>query len=632
MSSSKALPDRKMEEDRRNPRSVFGAMVMNKKQKAPDGSVKPFPRERFLKFIDVLRVQTRDFGMQRLNLLGSQLYILDEICKGLEEGITTFVILKARQLGASTFFLALDLFWAFENRGLLGIFATHDEGSRDQFRNQIELFLKTLPKTHRFNAETSNRLMLVLENSSMFRYLIAGSRQGTNKLGRSGGCNFLHATEVAFWGSSEDIASLNQTLSELYPSRLYIYESTANGFNHYSDMWEIAQNSPAQKAIFVGWWRNELYEFSEDHPLYLKYMPQGIKTPLNPLEKRRVKLVRELYNFQITAGQVAWYRHHMETKCSGDQAQMDQEMPWTAEDAFVSTGSQFFTDECLTIQMRKAKTYKCLPYSFRLSNRWDQTEIIPVHIHQAELKIWEEPSPYGKYVVGCDPAYGSGPDADSTVISIFRCYADRIIQVAEFSSASISTYQCAWVLSFLCGLYRDIMLNLEITGPGTAVYQELDILRANTATMRADENPDFYNCLAYMRHFLYKRPDSMSGSVVRQWRTTHDTKRALMHRFKDMVELGTCEIRSLNCLEEMRKIVLDEGSIQASGRNKDDKVLAAALAVWAWDQWRRFELKAAGKTYEHEQRTESQGGPDPVSALWRKFMKTAKIKINDEAA
>lgn len=601
-----------------------------KKIRIPSGQVREFPRERFLKFVSMLRVQTRDFGLQTLELLGSQIYILDEICKGLKEGVTTFVILKSRQLGASTFFLALDLFWAFDNPGLLGVFATHDEGSRDQFRNQIELFLQMLPKQFKIPYEVSNRLMLVLKNTSLFRYLIAGSSKNTNKLGRSGGCNFLHATEVAFWGSPDDIASLNQTLSERYPARLYIYETTANGFNHFANMWEIASNSPAQKAIFVGWWRSELNEFGEDHPLYPKYMPQGRKTPLTPLEHRRIQIVKEKYDFAITAGQIAWYRHHLETKCNNDIAQMDQEQPWTEEDAFVSTGSQFFTDDCLTQQLRAAKKIQCMPFVIRMTKKWSETEIVPADIFSAQLKIWEEPSRFGHYVIGCDPAYGSSPDADQSVISVFRCYADKLIQVAEYSTPSAASYQCAWVLCYMAGLYGDVMINLELNGPGEAVFQEMQKLREECQSYAVNEDGGLRNCLAHIKNFLYRRPDSLAGGVVNQWRSDHRTKTTMLNRHKDMLELGRTELRSLACLEEHRKINIDGGSIGAYGRGKDDRVIAAALANYAWVEWRQPELKSKGHTFDYAQVLEEKGGEDQVSVLWRRFLKDMKIKMPDQ--
>lgn len=597
----------------------------------PDGSVKPFPRERFLNFIKELKIQSRDIGLAPLQLLGSQFYVLDEICAGLEDGITTFIILKARQLGMSTFMLALDLFWAFEHDGMLGVLATHDEGSRDQFINQLRLYIDTLPKKYKVGLKTSNRIMMVLNNTSLFRFLVAGSNKHGNTLGRSGGCNFLHSTETAFYGSKENIDSLNQTLSEKNPNRLYIYESTANGFNHYAEMWEIAKASPAQKAIFVGWWRNEMYEFSEKNPLYLKYMPEGRKTILNPLEMERIGRVREEFDFDITAGQIAWYRFHLETKCNGDQGQMDQEMPWTPEDAFVSTGSQFFTDDCLTNQLREARKHLCQPFIVKLTKQWTETAVQPSDIFGAALKIWEAPNRFGKYVIGCDPAYGSSAEADHTVISVFRCYADKLIQVAEYSSPSTSTYQCAWVLCYLAGLYGDVMVNLEITGPGTAVFQEMNQLQQETAGYNQSDNIELRNCLAHMRNFLYRKADSLSGGVVNQWRTSFDIKRTLLNRHKDMLERDIVQIRSLACLEEHRKMVIGEsGGIAASGRHKDDKVIASALATYAWAEWVAPQMKASGHTYDYVKLVEEKGGEDPVQNLFRRWLKEMKIKVRDD--
>lgn len=596
----------------------------------PAGAVAPFPRERFLKFCGQLKVQTKDFGLKAFKLLGSQLYILDEIEKGLAEGVTTFYILKARQLGSSTLFLALDLFWAFEYEGLLGVFATHDEGSRDQFRAQIDVFIGSLPRTHRVAPKHHNKYMLTLKNLSQFRYLVAGTRSSTNKLGRSGACNFAHNTEVAFWGSPDDIASLAQTYSERFPHRMYINETTANGFNHFADAWEIAKASPAQYTIFVGWWRSELNAFDRGHPMFAKYMPRGATTPLTPLERRRISEVKKLYGFQITAEQLAWYRYHLENKCKNDQSMMDQEQPWTEDDAFQSTGSKFFTNESLTLAIRDARKEKCQAFVYHLTERWEEIKVQSCGIQSAELKIWEFPQPFGRYAIGADPAYGSSPDADSSVASVFRCYADRCVQVAEFASPTTSTYQFAWVLAHLAGIYRTVMLNLEITGPGTAVLQELDRLRQHTAQMVGDHS-DLRNCLANMRYFLYRKVDSMGSGLVKQWRTSAENKRALMHRFKDRVELGEARIYSLGCLEEMRGIVLDEGTIEASGKRKDDRPVAAALAVWAWSEWMRPQLMAEGMTMARAIEVDEQGGEDLVDGLVRRFMQSQKIiRLNDQ--
>ena len=51
---------------------------------------------------------------------------------------------------------------------------------------------------------------------------------------------------------------------------------------------------------------------------------------------------------------------------------------------------------------------------------------------------------------------------------------------------------------------------------------------------------------------------------------------------KDYFERGMMDIYSLETIDEMKSIVRDGGSIEASGRNKDDRVIAAALAAAAY--------------------------------------------------
>lgn len=602
-------------------------MPRKRKIALPTGHVAPFPRERFESFLKVLKVQTKDYGLIPLELLGSQRYVLEEIIASLDAGITTFVILKARQLGISTLFLALDLFWAFEHPGLLGIFATHDEGSRDQFRNQIEVFLTTLPKSHSINYETNNRLMLVLKNASLFRYLVAGTKSTTNKLGRSGGCNFAHCTECAFWGSADDLKALQQTFSELYPHRMYVFESTANGFNHFEEMWNVALDSPAQKGIFVGWWRDERNEFGPGHPLFLKYMPAGASSPLTKAERKKIKEVRDQYDFDITAGQMAWYRFHLETKCSGDQSAMDQEMPWTAEDAFISSGSTFFGTEVLTQASKEARKHSCAPFLFKISDIFSETQIQRCDISRAELKIWEKPVPGAKYVIGADPIFGSSDNRDNGVISIFRCYADCCVQVAEYASQSISAYQFAWVIAFLAGLYVDVMLILEINGPGMVVFQELKQLKQKLASIVPSQEDVLQNCMKHMKNFLYVRSDSLGGNMLLQWKSSPELRSQLMYKFHDGLSTGRAQLRSMHCIEEARWMTIDEGYIGVPSGKRDDRIFGAALAYWGWDMRMRRQLAAMGLTIMEVRKREEMGDPHQVQGMVKRFLKNANIDV-----
>src|SRR5215472_3776505 len=471
-----------------------------------------FPRERFLEFCKQLKILTKDEGMVPLQMLGTQKYVLDEICKGVDEGVTTFVILKARQLGMSTFFLALDLFWCFEYPGLLAAFATHSDASKEQFRNIIKTFSDGLPKNMKIPHTGENTNYMRLQNGSTITYLVAGTKaKKKGSLGRSGAYNYLHATETAFWGSEDDLNELRATLSIRYKHRLEIYESTANGFNHYQDMWEVGQGSRTRRCIFIGWWRNELYRFEKNHPFYGVFMPLGERSPLTRLERMRIGEVKKEHEYQIESEQLAWYRWKLQDECHGDQQKMDEMFPWMPDDAFVATGSRFFSNECLTEAMRRCRRIPYQPFRYSLSDVWTDIGVLVASRDRHDLKVFEEASPWGIYSIGCDPAYGSSDTSDRTVVSVFRCFADKCYQVAEFVSNVTPTYQSAWVLAHLAGYYSDCMVNLEIQGPGDAVFHELNDLKRNMSNYNSLEAPGLKNCLSSFKHFLYKRTDAIGG-------------------------------------------------------------------------------------------------------------------------
>ena len=595
-------------------------------------AVAPFPLERFLSFLSHLKVQSKDYGLVPFRLLGSQRYVLDQIVEGLSRGITTFVILKNRQAGISTFFLALDMFWAFAHKGLLGVFMTHKEDARDDFRATVEVFFAETPKNFKINYVRHNRNLLILKNGSRYRYLIAGTSE-TKKggLGRGGAANFLHSTETAFYGNGDDLGEFRSQMSSLYPHRLQIYESTANGYNHFFDMWDGAKVDPTKCAIFVGWWRDERNQFPVNHPFFANYMPDGAKSALTPLERKRVREVREGYGFDISLQQIAWYRWHLESEKEGDQALMDQEMPWTEDDAFQATGSKFFTVEALTDCMRYAKKQAFQTFRYKLGMKFDETEVKQVKDARAELKIWEHPSRFGYYVIADDPAYGSSDEADRSVISIWRCYSDCIVQVAEYCSTQPSTYQNAWILAHLAGYYgvTFAMPILEMNGPGQAVFDELEKVRRLASEIKPhDENAHIRNILANMRHYFYKRMDNPGGGeLLWQWKTTHDLKTRAMNQLKNAIELHRMVPRSMPLLEEMQRIVNDEGSIGAEGRGKDDRVMAAALAYQAYNTWVQGRVKNLGMSLQKSQEIEEKGGTPVTERVITNYLKRMNITV-----
>lgn len=600
--------------------------------------VAPFPRAKFLRFLSRLKVQSKDHGLVPFRLLGSQRYTLDKICEALDDGITTFVILKARQIGMTTFWIALDIFWAFEHKGLLGTFILHKEEARDDWRAAIEVFYQEIPVSvvidgvkvkFRIKKTHHNRSVLSFANGSRFRYLIAGTQENRKGgLGRSGAANFVHGTEVAFYGNEEDIAAFKSSTSSRYAYRMQVWESTANGFNHFYDTWEEAKKSKTICAFFVGWWRDERNRFAEDDPRF-KYFTDD--RPLTKEERGKIRLVKEMYDFVIDLGMLAWYRWKFEDEFHLDQATMDQEYPWTEDDAFQATGSQFFTTPSLTNAVKFARKQPYQGFRYKMTSRWEETEVHGFADPRAELRVWEHASRFGYYAIGCDPSYGSSDEADRNVISVWRAFADAFVQVAEFTSPVFSTYRTAWALAHLAGFYgtNESRVLLEINGPGKAVYTELETVQQHLREMKpTDDNFHIRNVLGNMREFYYRRVDSLSGSLLRQWTTTADLKRGLMNRFKDAFELNRLTVRSVPLLEEMRRIVNDEGHIAAEGSHKDDRVVAAALAYEAYRSWMWQRLRNMNMTYAYSDQIERQGGEMPIDRHVMNFLKKQGIAVN----
>ena len=593
----------------------------------------PFPRQRFLAFLSRLKIQTKDFGMVSFEMLGTQSYVLEEMCAAIDRGVTTFLILKARQLGMSTFFIALDLFWAMDHPGLLASFVTHTDQAKAAFRNMIKIFFAHLPRTHRIRWDQENRDMIVLKNGSLIQYLVAGTKEKVKGgLGRSSANNFIHATEVAFWGSPDDLNELAATYSTHYPHRLKIEETTANGFNFWEERWRESKDDPTVCCIFVGWWRHDHYAFRNDekgqpHPLFMYYMSRGEQSPLTRLERKRVNEVKRRYNFEVDAYQIAWYRWKLDSEVGGDQMKMDEMYPWVEEDAFVATGAQFFMSGAITEALKIARHTKLMPFQYDMGTHWSDTKVYQIaNARNAVLKVWEEMDPNGHYVIGCDPAYGSGPDADRTVIIVCRCYADKLVQVAEFVSPLISTHQCAWALCHLGGYYRNVMVNLEITGPGTAVHNEMQQLRREAANM-VDANAqgevgfDLRYVFTMMRYYLYSRVDSLNQTLALHSRTTHDHKFAQFSSLKDSFEIGRLVVYSMPLLEEMKTIVVDRGSVGGEVGKKDDRVMAMALAHEAWNKWQRRKLEGMGLTYKQAMQEKEGKGPDQAQRMAINYMR-----------
>ena len=537
-----------------------------------------FNLKQFYKFCSELKIETKEQGLRKMDtLLGTQTYVMDEIAKGLSEGIHHFTILKGRQLGITTISLALDLYWHFLNPGLQGTLVTDTEENRDMFRSTLAMYMEGLPKEYRIPLLAHNRNQLSLKNRSRLFYQVAGLR-AKGSLGRGKAITYLHGTETSSWGDEEGLASLLASLAETNPMRMYIFESTARGFNMFHDMYITSKRAKTQRHIFCGWWRNQFYSADPNSDIYKVYWDGK----LNAEEKEWTKEIKKLYGVEINSRQIAWWRWKMHEGIK-DEGLMYQEFPPTEDYAFVMTGTSFFSTSRCTEAAKDAKKNPPDFYRFSMGANFEDTTLLKSTERLATLQIWEEPVDTAYYVIGADPAYGSSDWADRFCIQVYRCYADGLDQVAEFATAEMNTYQFAWVICYLAGAYKNSTLNLEVNGPGQAVINEMRNLKRYATSLGDQRGKDLYAVLAHMQNYIWRRNDSLGGySNAMGWVTTQSSKERMLSYMKDFFERGMMNIRSMDCLEEMKSVVREGGTIAAMGRNKDDRVIASALATAAF--------------------------------------------------
>jgi hypothetical protein len=547
-----------------------------------------------------VEIDTKELGRARVEPWLSQRLVIDTVAKGLNEGVHEFVVLKCRQVAITTVASVIELFWALANPGVQGAIIADRTDNLERLRRIFASLLETLPPEWRspeHKLVTNNRNGIAFANRSVIDLLAAASNPD---LGASRALNMMHATECAQWKSLAGVESLKASLARENPHRLYIWESIANGFNWWYNFCQQAKTDRHMRFVFIGFWAQPTYSIPKSDPDYRIYWDGR----LTDQEVHDARLVKQQYNYVVKPEQICWWRRESEFKA---EEYMHRHFPWHERQCFIASGSGFFPAQ-RTLEISEqlspvSPPYKGYRYTFDekfLSSKIEQT----TDPESAQLKVWEPPEPGGVYVIGVDPSGGGGGESDDHAIEVLRCYADRVVQIAEFQSNKPLTYQLAWVLAHLAGAYRDHIANLEVTGVGAAVLPEVRNLRqlAERGILQGEPGSEnILNMIGAVRWFLYKRPDTLGGAGnVIAWKANSDNKHQVYSELRDSLMLRRLEVRSPKLIAQMQSIVEDEGWIGAgpdTGEN-DDLVSALVLAHHAWVEWRRPMLVARNLTWD----------------------------------
>jgi hypothetical protein len=604
----------------------------------------------FYDFLQHVTIVSKDEGRVRLQMYDAQRYFFDEIFNGLRDDIHWFVCGKGRQLGITTACLLFDVFYAGAVPDIQAGFVVDSDSNKNKFRKILKEMILTLPPSHQLPIAKGgdNREGMVLANGNMLDYLTAGTKRGQGTLGRSRALNFVHATECRSYGDDEALETFKDTLSDIFPYRLYLWESTGKGYNLFYELWEEAvADKLSKRAIFVTWWRKRTYSYRRGTALFQRY--GWAERSKDELEAEAVVL-RD-YGHQITTQQWAWYRHRSDPVARAEERNDDepleerqeivtQEHPHFPEQMFRGTGSPFIPNEYIAPALHRAQSLQFRGYRYHLGDDVSAMTIVPVkYVKYAHLKVYEPPSPIGVYIIGADTAYGISDRGDANCAQVVRCFADKMVQVAEFNDRNIQPFQFAWVLLHLCGWYGNCRYVLELNGSGEAVWTELKTLKRMVEDGKLipprftpedlmerlpgpeEEGPpqnDIRHTFQHVMQYLYHRSDALGGSGYNyHMRTSLESKFTFMTQFGDRFMLDEFIINSVPCLEEMKRMRKDGRSLEAEGRAKDDRPISCGLVTRAYIDSERKQLTARNATYAAEMQREADGaGNDSMASRY----------------
>jgi len=576
----------------------------------------------FLDFISRIKIKSKELPVPGpIVPYGAQELFLKNVCDGLDADCHFFSCLKARQLGLSTIMWALDLFWLSMHPGLDGALILDSADNLAVARNTIKEMLESLPRSHRLDVVQNNRDFLALSNGSRLQYLAAGKRKENKTFGISRAYSFVHVSEVGAFGDPDAVKHLITTLAKANPNRLYILESTAFGFNGWHDIYEeTLRDGEFKRAMFIGWWAKDgfdrgAYAWARGSREYQRFW--GEHPRFTPEERDKIRIVKSLYGVEVNDEQVAWYRS-MENDYSEEL--MQEKYPWYADEAFVATGRGFFNTKRITEDVKVCKKIGYAGYDCQLANTFMDMEIKAAKSkEEVDLRIWSEPRAGGVYCMGLDPAFGSSETADRTVISLWRAYSDKLIQVAEYATPEPTSHQAAWVMAYLAACYKDVYINIELNGPGEAVFREIKYLKEQMRIGPIAEvagQLKIGQALNSIRWFLDRKVDTVGSGFAYHFKTNLSKKNTMFNQFRDNYNYETLVPRSVPLLEEMLRLRQDGDTISpaAVGKDKDDRVFAAALACKIWCDQIRSGLMARNETFELVTKREQKEDEDtPMS-------------------
>ncbi len=295
------------------------------------------------------------------------------------------IVLKARQLGVTTYVAARFFLRTITQPGTLTVQVAHDQRAAEQIFRIVYRFLENLPESLRdllFTSRANVRQIVFPAIDSEYRVETASDRHA----GRGLTIQNLHCSEVAMW--PDGAAALAALRAAVPPEGEIVLESTPNGAA--GTFYQEWQNADAAGYVrhFFPWWLEDAYRSRV--PL------------LGALSEEEERLVEQ---HRLDEEQIA-FRRGVKANFGARAREEFAEDPQTC---FRSSGECVFELDVLEERL--------------------EALVEPIETRQnGRLQIWNPYMPGRRFVIGVDPA-GGGVEGDFACVQVVD--RDTGLQCAE---------------------------------------------------------------------------------------------------------------------------------------------------------------------------------------------------------
>lgn len=456
-----------------------------------------------------------------------------------EKGAVWLYQLKMRRGGLSMNTQLRNLHRIWRKPNTRGITLAHEDESTNEIFQITRLAIQRFPEG--LLPPMSRERQRAVTFPGMGSRFLTGTA-GSTAIGRGSDFSFLHISEFAFVPKPKDLHTAAS--QALRADGTYIRETTASSYGSEAhEMWQEARSgrSKAQAVFFEWWWRDDAY------------LPLHDREELDPLDDKEKELLPRLVKFQSELAtwyygiqptrdellmraleQLKWRREKISEIGLTD---FNREYPENDTTCWLLAGTpRFDTDALIAARDRDLRE--------PLRKEWN-----------GELRIYKEPDPNKRYLIGGDPSEGLAGDRSAFTVIEHETWD----QVAAFSSRTVPPEGLAERMNvigrrYASGKYGPAVLVPERNAAGYTVLDRLlNVMRPRYPKGRV------WHYTKLVKQERTKEPG---------WRTTEETKYIMIDEGDELLRERRPIIHDQETIEDLLRVQRGKnGTVELTGRD-----------------------------------------------------------------